>query len=67
MATQTELDEARAALHKLLTGRQAVKLQMNGRNVEYTPADYGQLDKYIKKLESELSLVNNRRPARVYV
>lgn len=67
MATQVELDEARAALHKLLTGRSAVKLQMNGRNVEYTPADRSALERYIKQLEVELGTINQRRPARVFL
>tara|TARA_R110001583_G_scaffold34551_1_gene115872 strand:- start:22231 stop:22437 length:207 start_codon:yes stop_codon:yes gene_type:complete len=67
MATQTQLDEARAALHQLLLGRRAVKIQKDGRTVEYTPASKRQLEEYIGQLEVELGAAGRRRgPAGVF-
>ena len=66
MATQTQLDEARAALHSLITGKRAVKVQKDGRMVEYTPANRRDLEQYTNQLEIELGQSNRRRPARVY-
>lgn len=65
MATQAELSEAKAARHKLMTGTKAAKVTMNGRTVEYAPADLNKLDNYISRLEAELSTTDLRRPARV--
>jgi len=67
MATAQDLTEARAALHSLIIGKKAVKVQMNGRSVEYTPASKSQLEQYINQLETELGLTQARRPARVYL
>ncbi|PPC77929.1 phage tail protein [Pokkaliibacter plantistimulans] len=65
MATQQQLIEARDALHKLRTGRQAVRVQKDGRLVEYAPADRKDLEKYVQQLEQELSGGRGRRPAGV--
>lgn len=61
MASQQQLTEAEAALHKLLTGTKAVKLQQNGRSVEYQPTDVSQLRAYISELKNELSTTTRGR------
>lgn len=67
MATQTELDEARAALHQLMVGRAVVKVQREGRSIEYTQANIQSLRVYISDLESALGITTTRRgrPARM--
>lgn len=60
MATQAQLDEARGALHQLLLGRRAVKIQKDGRTLEFTPASKRELEEYIGQLELTLG-VNTRR------
>ena len=67
MATQTQLDEARAARHALVTGTKAVKVQKDGRSVEYTPASLPQLEKYIQYLETQLGVTRVRRPMGVFL
>ncbi len=62
MATITQLEEARAALHQLRIGKQAVKVQRDGKMVEYSPANAGALDQYVKQLERELGIGAVRRP-----
>ena len=67
MATQAQLDEARTALHQLLLGRRAVKVQKDGRTVEYTPANKRELEEYIGQLEATLGIGTRRRgPAGVF-
>ncbi|MCV6590777.1 MAG: gpW family protein [Marinobacterium sp.] len=61
MATQQQLDEARQALHRLRIGKQAVKVQREGKLVEYTPADASALEQYIKQLELALGQGVRRR------
>ena len=59
----TQLEEAQAAYHKLVTGSQAQELWENGRKIVYTPADINKLSAYISKLEA---LANpNNSPARM--
>jgi len=66
MATQQQLTEARDALHQLMTGKKAVKVQKDGRSVEYTPININQLRQYIQQLEQTLSTTaTRRRPAGV--
>lgn len=67
MATQAELDEARAALHKLLIGKKVAKVSVNGRTMEYSEANRADLERYIANLEVSLGTSTQRRPARVYV
>ncbi len=56
MATQEELDEAKAALHKLLTGTQAVTVtSAEGDTVIYQKTDQQALRSYITELEAELA------------
>lgn len=62
MTTEQKLADARNALHHLLTGKKAVRVQKDGRMVEYTPASRRDLEAYISRLESELSKKNFRRP-----
>lgn len=61
MANLTELTEARKALHDLLTGKKAVKLQKNGQSVEYQQIDIDKLKTYISDLESQLGTTTTRR------
>lgn len=54
--TQDRLDEAREALHQLLTGTMAVSLtDQNGEKVEYRPANRSALERYVADLEAELA------------
>lgn len=66
MATTQQLQEAKAALHNLMTGKAVVSLQRDGRRVEYTPANKSQLQSYINQLESELNSRSTRRAFRFY-
>lgn len=67
MTTLNRLHEAQEALHKLIIGKKAVKVQMNGRSVEFTPSNRGDLEKYIDQLKTELNQGTQRRAARVYL
>lgn len=66
MATTQQLQEAKAALHNLMTGKAVVSLQRDGRRVEYTPANKTQLQSYINQLESELNARSTRRAFRFF-
>tara|TARA_R110001599_G_scaffold100770_7_gene258114 strand:- start:7491 stop:7694 length:204 start_codon:yes stop_codon:yes gene_type:complete len=61
MANQAELDEARKALHDLLLGKKAIKLQQNGRSVEYQQADVEKLKTYVSELSMQLGSATTRR------
>ncbi|VEA03923.1 head-tail joining protein [Salmonella enterica subsp. salamae] len=63
MATITELQEARVALHDLMTGKRVATVQKDGRRVEFTATSVGDLKKYVAELEA--SLCNGRRRAPV--
>lgn len=65
MATITELQEARVALHDLMTGKRVATVQKDGRRVEFTTTSVGELKKYVAELEA--SLGNGRRRAPVGV
>lgn len=67
MATQTKLEQARLAKHQIITGTKAVKVQKDGRSVEYNQANLYQLESYIQQLESELGSGKLRRPMGVYL
>ena len=58
----SRLSEARAALHDLYLGKRVVKVQKDGRAVEYTPANRSDLERYIAQLETELNGGAKRRP-----
>lgn len=49
----TQLNEARAALHRLLTGTQTVSIQRDGKRVEFAQANRADLERYIARLEAE--------------
>lgn len=68
MATQAQLDQAKAEYHKLLTGVKArVIVDSNGERVEYTSANRAALRAYIAELEDELGAAPlSRRPMGVY-
>lgn len=58
----TWLGEARMALHKLMTSQQAVKLAYDGESVEYTPANRGDLEAWIRTLEARIGIRTSSRP-----
>lgn len=65
MSTSAQLDEARNALHQLMTGKKAVKVQKDGRSVEYTPINISALRQYIQQLEQTVTTTSRRKPAGV--
>jgi hypothetical protein len=67
MATQQQLTEAEAALHKLLLGRQVVSVTIDGVETNYTQADLKALRQYVQSLKIELGVSGHGRvpPARV--
>lgn len=53
---QTQLDDARASYHSLLTGTAArVIVDQNGERVEFVAANRGALYAYIQQLEGEIA------------
>lgn len=55
--TATLLEQARLALHDLLTGQAVVTLvDQNGERMEYRPANANQLRAYIKDLEVKVGI-----------
>lgn len=62
MATRQELEDARRALHDLLTGKRVASVQKDGRSVTFTSATLSELRNYIANLESELGIRSTRRP-----
>lgn len=67
MASQSDLDSARAALHDLMTGKRVARVQKDGRLVEFTAASVSDLKQYISDLEVQLGNTQRRRgPARFY-
>ena len=68
MATQADLDAARAALHDLMTGKRVATVQQDSRRVEFTATSVADLKKYIADLESQIGISQRRRgPAGFYV
>ncbi len=61
-----QLIEARNALHALMTGKQVVRIQKNGRSVEYTATSKRELEQYINQLERQADSGKRRRPAGVH-
>jgi hypothetical protein len=53
MATQAELDAARAALHDLMMGKRVATVQKDGRRVEFTATS-------VSDLKSTLPILNLR-------
>ena len=59
---EANLVQARAALHKLLTGAQTVKATyLDVGSVDYQPTDEGKLRAYIRELEAALGLATATR------
>ncbi len=57
MASQAMLDQARAALHALMTGSSLQEIRHEGQGLmRYTPANAGELRRYINQLEGDLGL-----------
>ena len=68
MASQSDLDSARAALHDLMTGKRVATVQKDGRRVEFTVSSVSDLKKYIADLEVQVGITQRRRgPAGFYV
>lgn len=65
MTLQQQLDEARSAYHQLMTGTKAVRIQKDGRLVEFSRATVNELRSYINDLEAQLGLSRRRPPAGV--
>ena len=67
MASQDQLTEARAALHRLVTGTHTVSIQRDGKRVEFAQTNRSDLERYINQLEVQLGAGVSRRrgPARV--
>lgn len=55
MSTQTYLDEAMAARHKLLTGTATVEVSTEEGSVKYNTADLALLNAYIARLSREVA------------
>lgn len=68
MATQADLEAARAALHDLVMGKRVATVQKDGRKVEFTATSVSDLKKYIADLESQVgSTLRRRGPAGFYI
>lgn len=61
MATQADLEAARAALHDLMMGKRVATVQKDGRRVEFTATSVSELKKYIADLESQVGSTSRRR------
>lgn len=67
MATQTDLDQARAAYHALMTGKSvSVVVDQNGERVEFRATNKASLNQYIKDLEKQLGGTSSNRPLRPF-
>lgn len=54
------LEQAETAYHSLMLGKSVVELKdSNGEAIRYTPAQAGNLAKYIAELKRDLGLVSN--------
>lgn len=61
----TQLAEAAAALHKLLTGTKVVELWHANKHVRYTDANLNALRSYVNDLQGKVNACNGTcRPAR---
>lgn len=62
LTTAQRLEEARTALHDLMTGKAVVRVSRGGRLVEFRAHDIAELRRYIAELEAELNHGPRRRP-----
>lgn len=61
---QIQLNEAKAALHKLIIGEKAVEVtKSDGSKAKFTPAKIEQLRAYIASLEAEINGTTTVRKA----
>ncbi|MFL1405384.1 gpW family head-tail joining protein [Marinobacter sp. M1N3S26] len=66
MSIQQQLADAKAAYHKLMTGQSVVRIERDGKTVEFRSANRSELRAYITELEAQLNPgVVRRRPAKV--
>lgn len=66
MTVETKLAEAREAYHALVTGQSVVRIQRDGKTVEFSQASKRDLAAYIASLESQTGGAGRRmRPGRV--
>lgn len=66
MSADTKLAEARAAYHDLLLGQAVVRIQRDGKTVEFSQTNKRDLAAYIASLESQTGGAGRRlRPGRV--
>lgn len=56
-----QLNEARAARHKLMTGTTVVRVSKDGMSVDYTRANLSELNYYIEQLERVVDGSGRRR------
>jgi predicted house-cleaning NTP pyrophosphatase (Maf/HAM1 superfamily) len=61
MSPQTQLQEARDALHRLVTGTSTVSIQRDGKKVEFAQANRSDLERYINQLEVQMGAGHGRR------
>ena len=60
------LEEARAALHKIAIGKGVASIKKDGRQVEYSAVNIGELRTYIASLEAQAGTNAVRRRARSF-
>ena len=60
------LEEARSALHKISIGKGVASIKKDGRQVEYSAVNIGELRPYISSLESQAGTNAVRRRARSF-
>nr|BBJ03802.1 hypothetical protein YBY_16500 [Marinobacter nauticus] len=66
MSVETKLAEARAAYHELLLGQSVVRIQRDGKTVEFSQTNKRDLAAYISSLETQAGGAGRRmRPGRV--
>jgi hypothetical protein len=57
---QARLDEAQSALHKVMIGKQTVRIVYDGVEYGYSPANVGDLRAYILELQVQLGQKTGR-------
>ena len=60
------LEEARSALHKIAIGKGVASIKKDGRQVEYSAVNIGELRTYIASLEAQAGTNAVRRRARSF-